>query len=219
MHNLSVKKKVYFLSGLGADQRAFSLLDLSFCQPVFINWLEPERNETLAHYALRLLDQILEPDATLVGLSFGGMIASEMALHRPAFRIIILASNKTSNEFPPYFRVGKYIPLYRWAPNRLYKFRGRINRWFFGARSAEAQSIFSAIQMDSNPKFVKWAISAILKWDLKLANPNIIHIHGTQDRLLPAKFVKAHYLIPGGTHILPLDNSAEISKLLKYLIA
>jgi hypothetical protein len=33
-------KKVYFISGLGADKRAFSFLDLSFCEPVFINWIQ-----------------------------------------------------------------------------------------------------------------------------------------------------------------------------------
>jgi hypothetical protein len=47
-------KKVYFISGLGADKRAFSFLDLSFCEPVFIEWIKPLKNETLQGYALRL---------------------------------------------------------------------------------------------------------------------------------------------------------------------
>jgi len=39
--------QVYFLSGLGADKRIFELLNLSFCEPVFIDWIPPQQNETL----------------------------------------------------------------------------------------------------------------------------------------------------------------------------
>ena len=51
-------KKVYFISGLGADKRIFSFLDLSFCEPVFIDWITPLKNESLESYALRLRKQI-----------------------------------------------------------------------------------------------------------------------------------------------------------------
>lgn len=212
-------KKVYFLSGLGADSRAFSLLDLSFCQPVFINWIKPFPAESLPLYAARLLEQIVEPDATVVGLSFGGMLASEMARQRSTLKVIIIASNKNAKEFPFYLLVGRYLPLYRWAPDRLYRTGAGITRRLFGARSPEGRKVFSAIQQDADPKFVKWAISAILQWKANTTSPNIIHIHGSRDKLLPSRYVKAQYLIPGGTHILPLDYPKEISNLLKELIA
>jgi pimeloyl-ACP methyl ester carboxylesterase len=71
--------KVYFISGLCADKRAFSFLNLSFCEPVFINWIQPLKNESLSAYALRLKEQIRDDNPIIVGVSFGGMLATEMA--------------------------------------------------------------------------------------------------------------------------------------------
>ena len=53
-------KKVYFISGIGADKRVFSFLDLSFCEPVFLDWIAPNKQESLESYALRLRNEIPE---------------------------------------------------------------------------------------------------------------------------------------------------------------
>src|SRR5688500_240528 len=98
-------KKVYFISGLGADRRVFEFLDLSFCEPVFLDWIPPMKNESLPSYAERLCRDVKEPDAVLVGMSLGGMMATEFAKKHPAANVIILASNKTSREFPGYLRI------------------------------------------------------------------------------------------------------------------
>lgn len=47
---------------------------------------------------------------------------------------------------------------------------------------------------------------------------NIIHVHGTADKLLPCRYVKADYLIEGGTHVMTLDKHTEISRLLQQLL-
>ncbi|HLG39082.1 MAG TPA: hypothetical protein VI461_05410, partial [Chitinophagaceae bacterium] len=67
-------KKVYFISGLGGDKRVFSFLDLSFCEPVFIEWIKPLKKESLESYALRLRNQIPEKNPVIVGVSLGGMM-------------------------------------------------------------------------------------------------------------------------------------------------
>jgi len=105
-------KKVYFISGLGADKRVFSFLDLSFCVPVFIEWITPLKKESLESYALRLSKNIPEINPTIVGISFGGMLATEIAKANPDIKAIIISSNKTSAELPNLFRIGKYLPVY-----------------------------------------------------------------------------------------------------------
>jgi hypothetical protein len=67
-------------------------------------------------------------------------------------------------------------------------------------------------------QFVKWAIDAILHWKNKEIPSNIVHIHGTGDRLLPGNLVKADHIIKGGTHVMTMDNHDEISALLRQLI-
>ena len=211
-------KKVYFISGLGADKRIFSLLDLSFCEPVFIDWITPVKNESLESYALRLRKQIPEEAPWIVGISFGGMLTVEIAKADPSVHAIILSSNKTKKEFPPYFRTGLYLPLYKWSPARLSKkFTLRTSFLLGGTNDAEKKLLYQIIR-ESDIHFVRWAISAILRWKNMTIPGNIIHVHGTADKLLPPRYVKADYMIEGGTHVMTLDKHPEISQLLKQLI-
>jgi pimeloyl-ACP methyl ester carboxylesterase len=211
-------KKVYFISGLGADSRVFSFLDLSYCEPVFLDWISPQKNESLQHYAIRLQQTIPEKSPFIVGMSFGGMLASEMAKAEPGIKAIIISSNKSSKEFPAYLRVGKYVPFYKWMPFRLMKSSHSVYSWVFGTKGQEEKKLLKQIIADSDPRFIKWAIQSILHWKSNDTPANIIHIHGTADILLPYRLVKADYTIKGGKHVMPLDKHQEISPLLKKLI-
>jgi len=210
-------KKVYFLSGLGADKRAFSVLDLSFCEPVFIDWIKPLPGESLVHYATRLRQQIPEEHPTVVGVSFGGMLACEMAKTDPLMKVIIIASNKSANEFPYYLRLGKYFPVYRWLPGKLIK-SGRSLIWILGIKDKAQKKLVADIASGIDPAFLKWAIDAILHWQEKNVPVNVTHIHGTADKLLPFRYVKADYEIKGGTHLISINKPKEISSLLQKLI-
>ncbi|MBN8688371.1 MAG: alpha/beta hydrolase [Chitinophagales bacterium] len=211
-------KKVYFISGLGADKRIFSFLDLSFCEPVFIDWISPLKNESLEKYALRLRQQIPDESPWIVGISFGGMLAVEMAKSDPAIHAIILSSNKTRKEFPAYLRAGLYLPLYKWSPARLSKQFTLCTSSLLGGTNDAEKKLLHQIIRDSDMRFVRWAISAILHWKNKIIPGNIIHVHGTADKLLPCRYVKADFVVEGGSHVMTLDKHGEISRLLQQLI-
>ena len=210
-------KKVYFLSGLGADKRAFSALDLSFCEPVFIDWIKPLAKESLTNYATRLREQIPEEHPVIVGVSFGGMLASEMAKTDPLMKAIIIASNKSANEFPYYLRIGKYFPVYKWLPEKLIR-SGKSLNWMLGIKDKAQRKLLSDIVADIDPSFLKWSIDAILHWHEKDVPVNVIHIHGTADKLLPFRYVRADYKIQGGTHLISINKPTEISSLLQKLV-
>jgi len=210
-------QKVYFISGLGADKRGFSFLDLSFCEAIFIDWIKPLDKESLKSYALRLRDQIPEEHPTVVGVSFGGMLACEMAKADPLMNTIIIASSKSANEFPFYLRVGKYIPVYKWLPENLIRSSRSLN-WMFGVKDETQKKLLADIVADIDPVFLRWAINSILHWKEKEAPVNVKHIHGTADKLLPFRYVKADYKIQGGTHLISINKPKEISSLLQKLI-
>jgi pimeloyl-ACP methyl ester carboxylesterase len=91
---------IYCLSGLGANEKVFQFLDLSFAKPVFIQWLPPRQNETLRQYALRLKEEyITEPEPVIFGLSLGGMMAVEIAKVIPSSTAILISSAKTKRKF------------------------------------------------------------------------------------------------------------------------
>ena len=71
--------KIYIFSGLGVDQRVFDKIDFGNLDVEFIDWIEPLKNESLSDYAKRISQSLTDSNPTLIGLSFGGMIAVEIS--------------------------------------------------------------------------------------------------------------------------------------------
>ena len=211
-------KKVYFISGLGADKRVFSFLDLSFCEPIFIDWIKPLKKESLESYAIRLRSLIPEAAPTIVGISLGGMLITEMAKFDKNANGIIISSNKTKDEFPKYLRFAKFFPIYRWFPSKISKKIMLNFKWILGVKGKNQKRLLRQIIIESDMNFVKWAIDVILNWRNDKVPDNIIHIHGTSDKLLKDRFVKANYTVKGGTHVMTINKSEEVSNILKTLL-
>src|SRR5689334_2348901 len=104
--------EVFFLSGLGADKTVFQFLDFSAYKPIFIDWIPPKKNESLRDYAFRVKEKFLHDHAMIVGLSFGGMLATEIAKLFPSSKAILISSSKTKSELPPFYNTGKYLPFH-----------------------------------------------------------------------------------------------------------
>lgn len=209
---------VYFIAGLGANKRAFEYLDLTWCTPVFIDWITPLPKENLAAYALRLRQLITGNHPVIVGVSFGGMLVTEMAKADPTIKAIIISSNKTYREFPAYLRMWRHLPVYKLLNPKLTKATGGLGLMIFGPQGTKQKETYRKILAETDPAFTSWAIDAILHWKNEIIPPNVTHIHGSGDRLLPAKFVKANYIINNGRHIMIMDKAAELSVLLKTLL-
>jgi pimeloyl-ACP methyl ester carboxylesterase len=211
-------KKVYFISGLGADRTVFRNLDLSFCEPVFLDWIPPLKKESLKDYALRLSEAITEPDATIVGLSLGGMMATEIVKAKPAMKAIIISSNRGSKEFPFYSRFFiRYLPLYKLVTKRIMMLIFPVSAWLLGAGTKEERQLLKDVIHRTNIHFVKWSIWALGRWKHEDVQPNVIHIHGSGDKLLPYRYVKPDHTIDKGGHLMVRNRAAEVSALLRKL--
>jgi pimeloyl-ACP methyl ester carboxylesterase len=208
-------KKVYFISGLGADERAFKFLDLSFCEPVFIEWIAPHEKETLQHYALRLRDKIKEEAPVIVGLSFGGMLLTEMAKNDNTIKGLLISSAKFRKELPGYYRAMKFLPLNKILPAGILKKMAARLSGLFGVNLKEHRSLLKEMIRDTDPTLLRWSVSAIVGWENETIPSNLIHIHGTADRILPYKRVHADTTIKNGTHMMPFNNAREITEFLK----
>lgn len=85
-------KKAYVFSGLGVDKRVFDNMDFGDLQVEFVDWITPEKTESLQQYALRLSGCIDTENPVLIGLSFGGMIAVEISKVMRCRKTILIAS-------------------------------------------------------------------------------------------------------------------------------
>lgn len=210
--------KVYFISGLGADERAFQSLELKGIEPIHLSWMEPKKNETMQAYAKRMAGRITTPDPIIVGLSFGGMMAIEIAQCISVKRIILISSAKNNKELPPYFTICRYIPLHKLLPLRLISLHTKGMFYVFGTRTEEQKKNLQNIIKGTVSGFNKWAIDKVVKWNNKDTPENVVHIHGDTDNLLPYRYIKADYTIEKGGHFMIVNQANELSVLLQKLI-
>lgn len=159
-----------------------------------------------------------DEEAIIVGLSFGGMLATEMAIHHPRTKVIIVSSAKTYKELPFYLRMWRHLPVYKLHSQKNKILMGRFALNILGSKGEEQKKLQLQILTDSDPSFTRWATGAILNWKNTIVPKNVVHIHGTADKLLPYRFVKADYTVDGGEHVMLMDMHSTISALLKKIV-
>lgn len=212
--------KAYLISGLGADERVFSRIQLPLgYEPVHLDWIAPLKDETLEDYAKRFSKRInANEDFILIGVSFGGMLASEIAKILPAKKVIIISSVSHYDELPWYFRRAGKLGLQGIITPGVYKRATLINR-FMGAGDQEMKQIVYDYVRNASPDFIKWALNAILNWRHQHRIEQLIHIQGSNDHLLPSKYVKADYIIPQGGHMMVFNRASEINAILRKILS
>ena len=211
--------KAYFISGLGAGKKAFQRIKLpeSF-EPVYLDWITPEKDESLRNYARRFSSLIKNDDAfVLIGLSFGGMLASEIARLRNPMKTIIISSIGCANELPWYFKRAGRIGLHRAVPIKLLK-AGTIIKNMIGAASKEDKAIIIDYAKFADPALVRWSLHAIVNWDQYQRLPGIIHLHGSKDLMLPLRYTQPDYIIKDGGHLMVFNKADEVNRILNEVL-
>ena len=212
-------KQIYLFSGLGADYRAFEKLDFTGYETHHIQWIQPENRESIAQYAKRISGQIKTENPILIGLSFGGMVAVEVSKLVKTEKVILIASAKTKHDIPVYYRWAGQINLHKVLPLQWLVKANFINYWAFGVTNISDKLLLKSILKETDLRFFKWAMHAIVKWSNTEVNPAIYQIHGTTDRILPFRLVKAKYAIKKGGHLMTVNKAAlvsqEVNKILR----
>jgi len=207
--------KVYFISGLAADRTVFRHIQLpSHCEPVYLDWIPPQKNESLATYALRMAEKI-NPDEkfSLIGLSMGGMITVEICRHFNPVHTILISSISSSAHLPKYYRYLGALQLHRSIPISLFQ-KGAVIRRMFTSETVEDKRMLRAMINRSDADFIRWAFDAILNWRSAELSSNIVHIHGSNDKILPRRLTKPTHIIPRAGHLMILNRAGEINGIL-----
>lgn len=207
--------KVYFISGLAADRRAFQFINLpKGFETVYLDWESFHKGESMQSYALRMGEKI---DSTkpfvLIGLSMGGMLATEISKLKTPILTILISSTFKSSSLPKLYRIASFTRIYKLLPGGLYK-NASLAKRLFVRESPEVKNIIRQIIRDSNPNIIKAAIYAILSWKNETRPQNMIQIHGTKDELIPCKNQKPDYIIASGSHLMVLSKPEEINRIL-----
>ncbi|MBL1411447.1 alpha/beta fold hydrolase [Sphingobacterium faecale] len=211
-------KKVYILSGLGVDSRVFDRIDFTGYDVTHLEWIAPRAKENMMSYAKRIAEVITEKNATIIGLSFGGMIAMEIAKIRDVRKIVLLASAKGHKELPRFNRIFGSLNLHRLVPERILKHHSRFSDYLFGISSPEESLMLKQILADTDPVFLKWAMDQIVHWKNDASPENIVHIHGDKDHIIPIKNIEPTHVIENAGHFMTISHAKEIEVLLKSIL-
>lgn len=214
------EKNIYCISGLGADRRVFNKLQFKGYQPVHINWLAPYKQEKLADYAKRLAAEITDEESILIGLSFGGIVAVEIAKQIAVDKVILISSVKSSQETPWYFKIFRWLPVHLLIPfkNLLWAVYWLIS-WFFSLENQAEKKLLKAILVDTDAQFLKWAINQVVYWNNQIIPDRIFHLHGTSDRIFPLKFIQPDLTIEGGGHFMIMNRAERVSQIIDRIIS
>jgi pimeloyl-ACP methyl ester carboxylesterase len=210
--------RIFLIPGLGADTRVFNNIDLNGHEVICIDWIDPVKTDTLTTYAQKLIRHYyITPKSIVIGNSLGGMIAVEIAKIVPLEKVILISSIKAVDEVPWHFYFFRSVPVYKLIPGRVFNSMGFLIKLIFGQMNEADAWLFNDMLKNTSPKFIKWAIPAMLKWDNKTIPANIIQISGDKDLVLSYK-VKDAIIIKGGSHIMIFDKAKEINKILKRIL-
>lgn len=206
--------KIYCLSGLGIDERAFANLYIPGYELVFIPWIEPLKNESLPSYAQRMFESVqIEDDYLLLGVSFGGMIAQEFEKIKKPRKLFLISSMSDAKSLPWYLRILVKLNLHQLIPSKSLTQPNFFAYRLFGLKTSSQKKALKEFLQHTTASYLKWAIGAIFSWKNNSTTSGII-IHGSNDHLLKCP-AKVDLNIENGGHFIVLINGMAISKFIE----
>jgi pimeloyl-ACP methyl ester carboxylesterase len=182
-------------------------------------WLPHPRGQSIEHYARRMAQTIdPTPPLYLGGLSFGGMVALEMARYLKPEAVILIASGHSGRQVLsllwPLQKLVPYIPLWfyrlsrHWLPPLL-----RLG--FIAADRTTRDLLVETLKNDVD--FDSWrnGIESITRWELKDRLPvPVYHIHGRADWLMPIWKVSPDAVVPGAPHLMNISHPDAVNEFI-----
>jgi len=208
--------ELYLLAGLGFDHRIFSNLSLQKGHINYLQWLEPDSNENLESYVLKMTNQIKESEKPiiLVGHSFGGIIVQEISKLIKAKKVIIISSIKSKDEIPITLKFLKSVPLYNLFNKKIILKTFPVWARAFGYNSAKGRALFILMISNCTDNYFKWAMDKIVHFEGNDNIRNIVHIHGSRDKTFPLRLIINPIVIPDGSHFMVFSRAEEVSEVI-----
>jgi pimeloyl-ACP methyl ester carboxylesterase len=168
----------------------------------FLDWPEYRGERSIAAFADRVIEEAqIEEGATIIGSSFGGIVACEVARKRRLKSLVLIGSAVRPDEVSGLLALMH--PLVRLTPIE-----------FVQAAVGKLPSELTGMFSRSDAAFIRAACTAIFEWgglDESRAVP--IRLHGRRDRVIPLP-ARVDLVIEGG-HLVAMTHAEECVAFLK----
>jgi len=211
---------VYFIPGMAANSSIFEYIKLPENQyrMHYLEWIIPEKNETLHGFVKRLILGIKHENPILVGVSFGGIIVQEIAKVIPVKKVVLISSVKTKHELPRRMVLAKYTGLHHLIPTSLVYKLEVIAKYAYGESVVKRLHLYSKYLSVRDKYYLDWSIDKIIHWDQQQPLSNTVHIHGELDKVFPFVYIKECVVVKGGTHIMIINKHKWFNENLPRLL-
>lgn len=205
--------------GLAFDHRIFANLEWGEHIPQYIDWIEPQTNESFSSYAARIANLIPNEsnELVLIGHSLGGMLAQEIAAQRNTKQVFLISSVRSRKEIPWFFKILKPRFLHRFFTQSLVSHTFPYWARFHDYESQEEQQLFLEMVAKHSNNYLKWALGNLTKWETPSlpSTTTIFQIHGMQDRTLPCKLLKQpDQVVPDAGHFMVVKRPHIVSQFI-----
>ncbi|HYF02777.1 MAG TPA: alpha/beta hydrolase [Patescibacteria group bacterium] len=208
---------LYLISGLGADERLFKNLRLDV-ETRYIPWLKPLKKESFRAYCERMAESIDEREVVvLAGVSFGGMVAQEIAKFLKVEQIFAISTIVSPDEFSGSFKFLKATRVDKIVPAQLAKEMESVAEFFIEPESEEATRLVKIFLKELDLDYFNWSVDQILEWKNDKPFKNLVRIHGSRDRIFPLKDLKLTenlHVVECGAHFMTFDKAEEVGRVM-----
>ncbi|WP_041948361.1 alpha/beta hydrolase [Turneriella parva] len=153
----------------------------------------------------------------LLGVSFGALVAQDIASAVSAETLIVISSATEQAEIPRFYKGSLAKFVLRMMPNRLLNKPNFLINHMFSVQTNDGQKTLGDIIRDTDPTFIRWAIAYLQQWQ----KPNlstvkhIYRIHGEGDRIFPNVNAAPETSFVHGGHFAIYETADEVNRCLK----
>jgi pimeloyl-ACP methyl ester carboxylesterase len=150
----------------------------------------------------------------LLGVSFGGIMAIEIAKLFPAATVILVSSIRHWRQLPLPIKMTAHLGLGKWRPPANLRLLAPLQDYFLGVETRADSQLVREYRGNVDPHYLQWSIRQIAGWQNEWQPASFYHIHGSKDRIFPINLVEPTHVVDGGGHLMIHNRSAEINKIL-----
>jgi pimeloyl-ACP methyl ester carboxylesterase len=218
---METERTVVFFSGTASDGR---LLDRQRALPyrwITPDWVDPHEGESLPEYARRMAARVDWPArCVLGGVSFGGMVAAELAREvRPA-GLVLIATTLSPRNIPSILRFGAMLG--KAIPDGALRAAGGYSRPFlniFRDFSDEEHAMFADMLARTPIMRLRRTVRMIFNWPGVDGLPfPRLWIQGAQDLVIPVRKVNPDVVIPGAGHLVNWTHADQVNEHIRRFV-
>jgi pimeloyl-ACP methyl ester carboxylesterase len=213
-------RRLILFTGMGGDSRLMERIRVEGAALTAPDHEPALPAETLSEHAERRARALsVGPEDVVGGVSFGGMLAAQIAATRKTAGLILLGSCLDADWLPAHYRaVVAAAPLVpdvllgvrSWAP---------LIRWRFAPIDADGVARMRRMAQDCPPRQLRTFGRMIADWKgvRRLDCPTLI-VHGDRDRVIPIRAVKPDVVLTGAGHAFTLTHVDETNRALSDFV-